>query len=172
MKARYILLFLVCCQLSFSQSQNKEIKADETGYYFIRHAEKNRSNPKDKNPELNSEGKLRALNWTYFFREIPLEAIYSTNYIRTISTARPVAEDKNLPIIIYSPSELNIKTFIKENQGKLVLIVGHSNTTPKLVNDILGDQKFEQMQDNDNSSLFIIRESNGKMTAERISVSY
>ena len=69
-------------------------------------------------------------------------------------------------------SELNIKTFIKENQGKLVLIVGHSNTTPKLVNDILGDQKFEQMQDNDNSSLFIIRESNGKMTAERISVSY
>ena len=73
MKARYILLFLVCCQLSFSQSQNKEIKPDETGYYFIRHAEKNRSNPKDSNPELNKEGKLRALNWAYFFREIPLD---------------------------------------------------------------------------------------------------
>jgi len=37
---------------------------------------------------------------------------------------------------------------------------------------MLGDQKFEQMKDNDNSSLFIIRETNGKMTAERISVSY
>ena len=172
MKARHILLLLVYCQASFSQIQTNEIKADETGYYFIRHAEKNRSNPKDKNPELNREGKLRALNWTYFFREIPLEAIYSTNYIRTISTAQPVADDKNLPIIIYNPSELDIKTFIKENQGKRVLVVGHSNTTPQLVNAILGDQKFEQMQDNDNSSLFIIRESNGKMTAERISVSY
>ena len=172
MKARYILLFLVCCQLSFSQSQNKEIKADETGYYFIRHAEKERSNPKDNNPELNREGKLRALNWAYFFKEIPLEAIYSTNYIRTISTAQPVADDKNLPIIIYNPNELNIKIFMKENQGKLILVVGHSNTTPKLVNAILGDQKFEQMQDNDNSSLFIVRESKGKMSAERITVSY
>ena len=172
MKARHILLFLVCCQLSFSQPQNKEIKADETGYYFIRHAEKERSNPKDNNPELNREGKLRALNWAYFFKEIPLEAIYSTNYIRTISTAQPIADDKNLPIIIYNPNELNIKTFMKENQGKLILVVGHSNTTPKLVNAILGDQKFEQMQDNDNSSLFIVRESKGKMSAERITVSY
>ena len=168
MKARYILLFLVCCQASFLQSQNKEITTEETSYYFIRHAEKNRSNPKDSNPELNAEGKTRALNWAYFFREIPLDAIYSTNYIRTISTAQPVADDKNLPIIIYNPNELDIKNFMKENQGRLVLVVGHSNTTPKLVNAMLGDQKFEQMQDNDNSSLFIIRESNGKMTAERI----
>ena len=37
------------------KSQNKEIKSDETTYYFIRHAEKNRSNPKDNNPELNKE---------------------------------------------------------------------------------------------------------------------
>jgi len=172
MKARHILLLLVYCQASFSQTQTNEIKADETGYYFIRHAEKNRSNPKDSNPELNKEGKLRALNWAYFFREIPLEAIYSTDYIRTISTAQPVADDKNLPIIIYNPNDLNINMFMKENQGRLVLVVGHSNTTPELVNAMLGDQKFEQMKDNDNSSLFIIRETNGKMTAERISVSY
>jgi len=172
MKARHILLLLVYCQASFSQIQTNEIKADETGYYFIRHAEKNRSNPKDSNPELNKEGKLRALNWAYFFREIPLEAIYSTDYIRTISTAQPVADDKNLPIIIYNPNDLNINMFMKENQGRLVLVVGHSNTTPELVNAMLGDQKFEQMKDNDNSSLFIIRETNEKMTAERISVSY
>ena len=172
MKARHILLLLVYCQASFSQIQTNEIKADETGYYFIRHAEKNRSNPKDSNPELNKEGKLRALNWAYFFREIPLEAIYSTDYIRTISTAQPVADDKNLPIIIYNPNDLNINMFMKENQGRLVLVVGHSNTTPELVNAMLGDQKFEQMKDNDNSSLFIIRETNKKTTAERISVSY
>ena len=172
MKARYILLFLVCCQLSFSQSQNKEIKADETGYYFIRHAEKNRSNPKDKNPELNREGKLRALNWTYFFREIPLEAIYSTNYIRTITTAEPVADDKNLSIIIYSPKEVDINRFKKKNHGKSILIVGHSNTTPEFVNAILGFEKFKKMKDNDNSSLFIIKEINGDATVERLSISF
>tara|TARA_Y100001960_G_C14099576_1_gene552229 strand:+ start:62 stop:577 length:516 start_codon:yes stop_codon:yes gene_type:complete len=170
MKARHILLLLVCFQPLFLQSQNKEAVSNETVYYFIRHAEKDRSNPNDRNPELNKKGKSRALNWADFFRETPLKAIYSTNYIRTISTAHPIAKDKNLPIIIYGPSELNIKLFIKETQGKQVLIVGHSNTTPQLVNAVLGYQRFEQMQDNDNSSLFIITESNGKTTAKRISV--
>ena len=88
MKARYILLFLVCCQASFLQSQNKEITTEETSYYFIRHAEKNRSNPKDINPELNAEGKTRALNWAYFFREIPKEIIRqsSTSMVSSFSS--------------------------------------------------------------------------------------
>ncbi len=172
MKARHLLLFFVCCQTLFLQSQNKEIAETATGYYFIRHAEKNKSNPKDSNPELTTEGKLRALNWAYFFREIPLKAIYSTNYKRTLSTAQPIADEKNLPIIIYDPNRLNINKFMKENQGKQVLIVGHSNTTPQLVNAILGHERFEQMQDSDNSSLFIIRESKGEIVAEHISVAY
>ena len=170
MKARHILLFLLYFQAPFLQSQDKEFNAEETVWYFIRHAEKNRDNPEDNNPELNSKGKLRALNWAYFFREIPLGSIYSTNYHRTISTAQPVAEAKNLPIIIYSPDELNVKTFMEQNQEKTVLIVGHSNTTPKLVNAIMEKEIFKQMQDNDNSSLFIVRELYGEKTVEHIFV--
>jgi phosphohistidine phosphatase SixA len=158
--------------VSFSQSQNKEIKADETIYYFIRHAEKDRSSPKNRNPKLSKKGQLRALNWAYFFREIPLVAIYSTNYTRTITTAEPVAGDKNLPIIIYSPKEVDIKSFKKKNHGKLVLIVGHSNTTPEFVNAILGFEKFNKMKDNDNSSLFIIKEIKGDATIERLSINF
>ena len=172
MRARHILLLLICFQVSFSQSQNKEIKAEETIYYFIRHAEKDRSSPKNRNPKLSKKGQLRALNWAYFFREIPLVAIYSTNYTRTITTAEPVAGDKNLPIIIYSPKEVDIKSFKKKNHGKLVLIVGHSNTTPEFVNAILGFEKFNKMKDNDNSSLFIIKETQGDATVERLSISF
>jgi len=172
MRARHILLLLICFQVSFSQSQNKEIKAEETIYYFIRHAEKDRSSPKNRNPKLSKKGQLRALNWAYFFREIPLVAIYSTNYTRTITTAEPVAGDKNLPIIIYSPKEVDIKSFKKKNHGKLVLIVGHSNTTPEFVNAILGFEKFNKMKDNDNSSLFIIKEIKGDATIERLSINF
>tara|TARA_Y100000758_G_C15873167_1_gene357502 strand:+ start:34 stop:552 length:519 start_codon:yes stop_codon:yes gene_type:complete len=172
MRARHILLFLVCFQVSFSQSQNKEIKVDETLYYFIRHAEKDKSSPKNRNPKLSEKGQLRALNWAYFFREIPLAAIYSTNYIRTITTAEPVADDKNLSIIIYSPKEVDINRFKKKNHGKSILIVGHSNTTPEFVNAILGFEKFKKMKDNDNSSLFIIKEINGDATVERLSISF
>ena len=172
MRARHILLLLICFQVSFSQSQNKEIKAEETIYYFIRHAEKDRSSPKNRNPKLSKKGQLRALNWAYFFREIPLVAIYSTNYTRTITTAEPVAGDKNLPIIIYSPKEVDIKSFKKKNHGKLVLIVGHSNTTPEFVNAILGFEKFNKIKDNDNSSLFIIKEIKGDATIERLSINF
>ena len=172
MKARHILLLIVCFQALFSQAQIRETKLEETTFYFIRHAEKDRSTPNDRNPGLTEKGKLRALNWAYFFREIPLKAIYSTNYTRTTSTAQPIAEEKSLPIIIYNPSQLKIQDFIRENKGKKVLVVGHSNTTPQLVNAIIGEKKFEQMHDEDNSSLFILTESEGKIIAERISVNY
>ena len=173
MKARHILLLLVCFQALFSQAQIRgETNPEETIFYFIRHAEKDRSTPNDRNPGLTEKGRLRALNWAYFFREIPLKAIYSTNYIRTTSTAQPIAEEKSLPIIIYNPSQLKIQDFIRENKGKKVLVVGHSNTTPQLVNAIIGEKKFEQMHDEDNSSLFILTESEGKIIAERISVNH
>tara|TARA_Y100001934_G_scaffold42404_1_gene51093 strand:+ start:268 stop:789 length:522 start_codon:yes stop_codon:yes gene_type:complete len=173
MKARHILLLLVCFQALFSQAQIRgETNLEETIFYFIRHAEKDRSSPNDRNPGLTQKGKLRALNWADFFRETPLKAIYSTNYIRTTSTAQPIAKEKSLPIIIYNPSKIKIQDFIRQNQGKQVLVVGHSNTTPQFANAILGDKKFEQMQDDDNSSLFILTESYGKITAERISVNH
>ncbi len=172
MRARYILLLLICLQVSFSQSQNKEIKADETIYYFIRHAEKDKSSPENRNPKLSKKGQLRALNWAYFFREIPLVTIYSTNYIRTITTAEPVAGDKNLPITIYNPKEVDINSFKKKNYGKSVLMVGHSNTTPEFVNAILGFEKFKKMKDNDNSSLFIIKEIKGDVLVERLFISF
>ena len=172
MKAKHILLLIVCFQALFSQAQIRETKLEETTFYFIRHAEKDRSTPNDRNPGLTEKGRLRALNWAYFFREIPLKAIYSTNYIRTTSTAQPIAKEKSLPIIIYNPSKIKIQDFIRQNQGKQVLVVGHSNTTPQFANAILGDKKFEQMDDDDNSSLFILTESEGKIIAERISVNY
>ena len=52
MKARHILLLLVCFQALFSQAQIRETKLEETTFYFIRHAEKDRSTPNDRNPGL------------------------------------------------------------------------------------------------------------------------
>ena len=35
-----------------------------------------------------------------------------------------------------------------------MLIAGHSNTTPQLVNQLIGEDRFEDMDDSDNSTLF------------------
>ena len=41
-------------------------------------------------------------------------------------------------------------------QGKTVLVVGHSNTTPQFVNKIIGEEKYPNMDDTDNGSLYIV----------------
>ena len=172
MRLLKVLCFLFCAQVSYTQTLGSNDALSESVYYFIRHAEKDRSNPENKNPELNQQGKIRALNWLYFFRDIPLKKIYSTNYNRTIQTVKQIAEEKNITISYYSPENIDVENFKKQNKNMSILVVGHSNTTPELVNLIIGENKFEKMNDNDNSSLFVIRELAGDVAVERIITKY
>jgi broad specificity phosphatase PhoE len=41
-------------------------------------------------------------------------------------------------------------------KGKTVLIVGHSNTTPALVNLALGEDKYEQLDESAYGNIFIV----------------
>ena len=70
--------------------------------YLIRHAEKVRANKSDRDPDLSNKGFLRAENWKRFFIDKNISRIYSTNYKRTIKTVKPLAENNNLEILIYS----------------------------------------------------------------------
>ena len=56
--------------------------------------------------------------------------------------------------------------FRSETKGKTVLVVGHSNTTPVFANKILGEKKYENMDDNDNASLFIVTISGDNKTSK------
>ncbi len=126
-------------------------------FYLIRHAEKDRTDPTDSNPELNQAGLGRAIKWEEVLSHVPLTAIYSTNYERTWMTAEPTAVNNNITIQEYDPSDLDIPSFLKDNEGGHVLVVGHSNSTPTLVNSLLGQDKYQQMDDDDNASMFIVR---------------
>ena len=172
MKLLKVLCFLFCVHPAYTQTLGLKDSFSESVYYFIRHAEKDRSNAENKNPELNQQGKIRALNWLYFFREIPLDKIYSTNYKRTIQTVEQIAEEKNIAISYYSPENIDAEIFKNQNKNMSILVVGHSNTTPALVNLIIGQNKFEKMDDNDNSSMFVVRELAGEITVERIITKY
>ena len=136
--------------------------------YFIRHAEKDRTDPENPDPELNQDGLDRAIRWAEVFDAIPLDIVYSTNYERTSMTAAPTSVKKDIDIKYYDPSSLDIEAFKLENEGKNVLVVGHSNTTPMLVNKVIGEEKYDQMDDSDNSSLFIVRIIDGVPTDIRL----
>ena len=85
-----------------------------------------------------------------------VDAIYSTDYIRTKDTVRPLAEHKSMDISIYNPrSQDFIRNIYKENIGKTVVVSGHSNTTPAALNVLVGSQKYPNMEHDEYSSLFI-----------------
>ncbi len=151
-------------------SQEKLSTNDTTTYYFIRHAEKDRTDSTNKNPELNTFGEKRALLWRDYFENINIDAIYSTSYKRTVQTALPAAKAKKLVINDYDPISLYTPEFAKATKGKHILIVGHSNTTPAFVNMILGKKKYKDIDDNDNSKLFIVTISEDEITDRVLSI--
>lgn len=161
----FFLLAITACE----DEKNKEIDKEPviSTYYLIRHAEKDRTNPENHDPELTQDGLDRAIRWAEIFDPIPLDAIYSTNYERTSMTAAPTSVKKNIDVNYYEP-DMDVQAFMLENEGANVLIVGHSNTTPAMVNKLLGIEKYNSMDDTDNGSLFIVRIIDGKATDIRL----
>ena len=149
MKKVIVLLFLILNLHNINGQEN-------TTYYFIRHAEKVRSDRSNKNPSLNEVGFKRAKKWQEVFSNIKFDAIYSTNYLRTRLTAKPTADFQSLPILLYDPKNLYDKDFQRKTKGKTVLVVGHSNTTNVFVNKILGQDKYPEIDDKNNSNLYIV----------------
>jgi len=123
-------------------------------YYLIRHAEKVRTDPNDQDPALNIDGLMRAKRWAAYFEPIKIDAIYVTKYIRTKQTVSLIAQQKQVSPMRYDPNTVYSEEFLKQTNGKTVLISGHSNTTPQLVNQLIGEEKYEDMDDSDNSTLF------------------
>jgi len=137
--------------LAFSIPEN-----DCSTFYLIRHAEKVRTNKSDRDPALNKKGIIRAQNWKEYFINKDISKIYSTNYKRTLETVKPIQEAIGLTAILYSPSNIDYKDFISSNEGEVVLIVGHSNTIPNFVNELVNDQVYDQIDDLNNSNLYVV----------------
>ncbi|NRB59197.1 MAG: nuclear transport factor 2 family protein [Winogradskyella sp.] len=141
-----------------------------TTYYLIRHAEKDKSDKQNRNPHLTDIGQKRAENWLNVFEDVEFDMIYSTNYHRTIETALPTAKANDLEIIYYDPRNMDIDTFMEKTKGKTVLIVGHSNTTPTLANKIIEEDKYSQIDETNNSNLYIINKNDSSITSTLLKI--
>jgi len=138
---------------------NIEDETEVTKLFFIRHAEKEEKDD-PRNPHLSEEGKERANNWSKFFRFEDLDAIYSTNLFRTMETADPISKLQDIEITKYDPRSFDVKEFFQSNTGKVVLIVGHSNTTPMFVNMIMQNPKYKQIEEEEYGYLYILHIQN------------
>ena len=108
--------------------------------YLMRHAEKELTSNNPKDPPLTPCGENRAKSITSFLDSVDLEAVYSTEYIRTMKTALPTATKKGLEIESYNPKELNDFAKLLLNRKQDALVVGHSNTTGVLAGLLAGEK--------------------------------
>ena len=154
MKKYLIIIALFILQISFGQQST-------TTYYFIRHAEKADNS---QNPDLSEIGLERANLWNKIFSEVGFDEIYSTDYKRTIQTATPTATNKKIQIKLYNPKTIAIESFQKETLGKKVLIIGHSNTTPNFVNQIINQKIYADIEDTTFGNLYIVTINDGTIT--------
>ena len=155
---KYLLLFAFVFSSIAIFAQEKKDKNDDvvTTYYLIRHAEKQRINPNDKDPKLTFQGYKRADKWAEVLANANINMVYTTNYNRTKETASPTANKNGLRLFVYDPRKMYDEGFKYNTKGKNVLVVGHSNTTPMFVNKILGKNVYKQIADDNNSNLYIV----------------
>ena len=149
-------LFLLLCTLFSLTSIAQEQHEETTTYYLIRHAEKQRTNPTDKDPSLTFTGLKRADLWADVLSKANINFVYTTDYNRTKETALPTAQKYGLSMYVYNPAKMYDDGFKYNTKGKNVLIVGHSNTTPAFVNKIIGYNKYQQIPDDINGNLYIV----------------
>jgi predicted enzyme related to lactoylglutathione lyase/broad specificity phosphatase PhoE len=130
------------------------IRPVTTTVYLVRHAEKEINSGKD--PALTNQGAFRAKFLAKMLDQIAIDAVYSTDTIRTRDTAAPTAKSKSKKVRIYDAREIVYADFLENNHGKTVLVVGHSNTIPAFVNGLLGKQKYAELDESEYDNLFVV----------------
>lgn len=105
--------------------------------YLVRHAERAEDGTDD--PPISEAGWERARRVATLLADAGITRIHSTDYQRTRQTGTPTAEAAGLDIESYDPRDLpGFAAELRSSPGRH-LVLGHSNTTPELVEALGGD---------------------------------
>lgn len=125
---------------------------------LVRHAELQGAAMADpKALPLSSEGRTRAQRLANLLSDAHVAAIYATDFVRTQETARPLARELEQQLIVVpkgDPREL-VSRLRREHAGDVVLVVGHTDTLPALI-EALGHPHKLTLDAQDYGNLFIV----------------
>lgn len=145
-------LFLFCFTLaSFVHG------AELTTIYLVRHAEKVDSS---SNSDLTDLGKQRARTFAQLLQGAEVSHVFSTPYLRTRSTAEPTALDHQLSIEEYDPNNGAELVEQLRTLAGTILVTGHSNTIPGLVNLLTGEN-FDNLDERVFDKVYVVTLENG-----------
>lgn len=131
--------------------------------YIVRHGEKAPPVGNNSDVSLSEQGQQRAQALKELLKDKKIEQVYSTNTIRTKSTAQPTADHFGLNIETYGPRPDSAFIEMLKNSKKNILVVGHSNTIDDIAN-MLADEKVvpADLKETDYDNLFILKRKGKK----------
>ncbi len=131
-----------------------------TTIIFVRHAEQDLAAGDD--PGLSDAGRRRVAELTRQLVDADVvagvDAIYATGFRRSQETAQPLASALNLKINKYDAEDREsvLETILKNHKGKIILVVGHSNTLPELIANLGASKKVPPIDDMEFDNIYVI----------------
>ena len=125
---------------------------------LVRHAEKGTTPAND--PPLTEGGKARAEALMAALADANVQAVITTQFVRTRDTGKPVADAGRLtPEVVAAAAggghAQAVADAVRKHAGQTVLVVGHSNTVPAII-AALGGPKMPDLCDSEYSALFTL----------------
>ena len=134
--------------------------------FLVRHAEKSGSG---KNPELSAAGKARAEVLYEMLSQRKLDLVIVSDTKRAEETADHTARQHGVTPMVVSTGgtvDTHVKHVVEAvrevRAGGGVLIVGHSNTIPLII-EALGGPEFPAMCENEYATYFVLELSGNRM---------
>jgi len=133
--------------------------ASTTTVIVMRHAEKAALPAED--PPLSLAGEGRAQELAQVLGQAPeefrIQGIFVSEFRRTQDTVRPLANRLGVPVIVVPSADiaLVVKRAREEYRGGRVLVVGHSNTVPQIVEDLSG-VKVPAMSESEYGIVYVV----------------
>lgn len=140
--------------------------AGATTIILLRHAEKE---SEGNDPDLSTSGKKRAERLPSMFEKFRPDAFYATSYVRTRQTLAPWAAQAGKSIVTYDPKDQPaFAEVLKKQAGKTLVVAGHSNTIPALVNLLLGAEQYQPLADSVYNQIWVVEIKGGAATHKKI----
>jgi broad specificity phosphatase PhoE len=136
---------------------------DQAKLWLVRHAEKEPG----PDPVLTGDGNRRAGDLFRALKDKRIQRIYATEYKRTQHTGDSLRIQSGIEMIQYkadTTGEDLLKKIIEHNDlASSILIIGHSNTIPKLIQKLgLTDYPPRYKPDAEYDNLFLLEFKDGK----------
>jgi len=130
---------------------SKATFAQTTEVWVVRHAEKDKKNPEDKDPNLSDEGRIRAGDLATFLKKTKFDVAFSTPYKRTHQTLDSLIIPK---VINYNDPKSLVDSVKKNYAGKTIIVAGHSNTILEIIEAFGGKRPKEMLTEDDYDYIF------------------